>query len=596
MHPLTKIVIDGSVHSDAVNWVPAVTTEFQNRWKQQHAFDTELFEALQGSAAATVQVFEQDVWSAILQLKKPWVLDHTGVCAAALRMVPEVADPLSRLSSRLLSSDTEWSHVVVKGFVKAKERGNITVGKTRGLMPQTVLLNILNRLVMLHITPFIDIYSMEYGLSNVILGGNKGSQPQDVTFTIAQVLEKGRDRHNAAAVAQSDVEKCHDCIGWGSSLKALLSRRVPMAWARAALRIHRCPRIEFRVGCLSTPCLERSRSVLTGAPSSGLLARVCIEDSYFAVLPELESVGFKMDETTSICGMSWSDNLYTFASNAKDACWMMERWSFYLSSLCGLRLKKDSHEVVTASTRKYDDHSFQRAGVTWKKVFACTSLGQCITSTGEQSEDRWRIKRSWEAAFWRNARVLTCKKIPSASRLNFWGLISKGIGSFRYSMWTPSLAAGRTVEAWHNKIIARIIRVPKSDLETAEHYSKRRNKVVAVERDRAGLSVRYEWALSLVRWVEHLHRHPLIPAALLLTVQDDLWVQTVRALNMTAMNFDGFLAGATRTRVGAGRPIRWAETWLSALQSELGLDNRTRQKKLTKTRAEFVQRCVFNVS
>ena len=112
----------------------------------------------------------------------------------------------------------------------------------------------------------------------------------------------------------------------------------------------------------------------------------------------------------------------------------------------------------------------------------------------------------------------------------------------------------------------------------------------------SGLSVRYEWALSLVRWVEHLHRHPLIPAALLLTVQDDLWVQTVRALNMTAMNFDGFLAGATRTRVGAGRPIRWAETWLSALQSELGLDNRTRQKKLTKTRAEFVQRCVFNVS
>ena len=85
--------------------------------------------------------------------------------------------------------------------------------KTRGLMPQTVL-NILNQLVMINITPCIDIFSIEHGLSNIILGGNKGSQPQDVTFAIAQALEKGRDRRNAAAVAQADVETCHDCIPW----------------------------------------------------------------------------------------------------------------------------------------------------------------------------------------------------------------------------------------------------------------------------------------------------------------------------------------------------------------------------------------------
>ena len=76
---------------------------------------------------------------------------------------------------------------------------------------------------------------------------------------------------------------------------------------------------------------------------------------------------------------------------------------------------------------------------------------------------------------------------------------------------------------------------------------------VASERERAGLSVRSEWALSLVRWVEHMRRHPATPASFLITVQDDLWIQTVRALNMRAMSFEGFLAGATSTRSGPGK-------------------------------------------
>ena len=90
-----------------------------------------------------------------------------------------------------------------------------------------------------------------------------------------------------------------------------------------------------------------------------------------------------------------------------------------------------------------------------------------------------------------------------------------------------------------------------------------------------------------------MRRHPATPASFLITVQDDLWIQTVRALNMRAMSFEGFLAGATSTRSGPGKPIRWADGWLSALEAEWGVDNLTRQKNLTKQRAEYVRKQVL---
>ena len=40
-------------------------------------------------------VYEGQVTQAIGALKKPWALDSAGVCVAALRLVPELADPLS---------------------------------------------------------------------------------------------------------------------------------------------------------------------------------------------------------------------------------------------------------------------------------------------------------------------------------------------------------------------------------------------------------------------------------------------------------------------------------------------------------------------
>ena len=593
LFPLTEVQIDGVAQQDPDLWAAEAEKDFGMRWTQHQQADQDLFNELSGSVPASVVVYEFEVWRAIDQLKKPWALDHAGVCAAALRMVPEMAEPLSRLAAWVLSSDEEWDQISVQGFVKGKERGCIPMSKTRGLLPQTVFLNILNRIVMGRIGPILDAASESLGVKDLMLGGAKGSQPQNITFASSQVLEKGRDRHDAAAVAQADVEKFHDCVPWGFTLKALLARKVPDEWARAALRLHRCPRVQLRVGSATTRVLERSRSVLTGAASSGMLARLCIEDTYTAALSEMEPLGFDVDESQKLVAMSWSDNLFTFAGTAANAIAMMTIWTAHLWGMCGLRLKPGSHEVVKASTRTYGHEEFDVGGVVWKLVSTMISLGQCLTCNGDQAEDRRRVKRSWEAAFWRNAKVLTCARIGSTARLGFWGQLSKGIGSFRYCMWTPNKTAAKLVEGWNNQILQRILKVAYVEGESRERFCKRRNRIVASERERLGLAVSQEWALSLVRWVEHLRRHPELPAAILLTVQDDLWMQISRGLNWTPSRDASLRSGATRTRSGPGKPIRWAELWLEALQTEQGWDNANRSRKLTKQRADFLRNYAF---
>ena len=109
-----------------------------------------------------------------------------------------------------------------------------------------------------------------------------------------------------------------------------------------------------------------------------MLARVCIEDSYLAALPEMERTAFQLQSSQELVAMSWSDNWFTFANTMKEACQMMSIWAHYLSVMCGLRLKPNSHEVVCSSTRRYHDKVVEVQGAIWKKVASMTSLGQCI--------------------------------------------------------------------------------------------------------------------------------------------------------------------------------------------------------------------------
>ena len=93
-----------------------------------------------------------------------------------------------------------------------------------------------------------------------------------------------------------------------------------------------------------------------------MLARVCVEDTFLAAVPELEPLGFQIDSDHSLLGMSWSDNLFTFAKSVADACAMMVIWASYLWHMCGLQIKPDSCEVIGASTGQYSEYQLHKGG------------------------------------------------------------------------------------------------------------------------------------------------------------------------------------------------------------------------------------------
>ena len=96
-------------------------------------------------------------------------------------------------------------------------------------------------------------------------------------------------------------------------------------------------------------------------------------------------------------------------------------------------------------------------------------------------------------------------------------------------------------------------------------------------------------SLCLARWMELVQRHPESPACLILSVQDDLWLETMRAL-LTADGSDSALrAGRTGTRSGRGRPIRWSAGWVTAVKDTFGWANSLRDKGLTRERASVIE-------
>ena len=141
------------------------------------------------------------------------------------------------------------------------------------------------------------------------------------------------------------------------------------------------------------------------------------------------------------------------------------------------------------------------------------------------------------------------------------------------------------VQTLHNQILQRIVGAQPLVDDTAETICRRRHRIIADFCDDANLKISKECSLALVRWVEHVRRHADAPASLLLGVQTDLWLETMRALRWTVSSSPslGILGTGTRSRLG--KPMRWPERWLDALDTALGLDNAGRVAALTRGRA-----------
>ena len=127
------------------------------------------------------------------------------------------------------------------------------------------------------------------------------------------------------------------------------------------------------------------------------------------------------------------------------------------------------------------------------------------------------------------------------------------------------------------------------EIDARAVYCKPRNQIVANHRDNENLSIKREWSLCIVRWLEHVLRHPTWPASLLVRAQDDLWLQTLRFLHVRASKYDSYSSGETGTRSCPGFPFRWSDKWLPVLQEATGLENPGKTKALTRKQGALVE-------
>ena len=392
--------IGDCISSDAEEWLGPVANEYERQWKRDADEDLLLFASCGGYSELDIVVDEDELSRASKQCKKRDRLDNYGLCIRALELPVGLCAPLCKVLSGMLSHDVLMSQLGLSGTVKGKERGIVGVEETRGLAAQPCLLELASRVMISRVQEPLDVWSKREGLVGFVMGCGKGAQTRDVSWNLSQALEKGRDRHNDAAVASGDIEKCHDRLAWSAAIRGFLRRGISLSHAAAIFRIMRCPVLQLRVGSCSTRPLERTRSALTGNPLASCIARISVEDSLSLARHEFRS-SFELQESMCLDAQSWSDNLACIAQTPEAAAANLARWGQYLFTVFHMKLKPSSMIIVPARTRKAGESELV-VGERWRVVDKEKVLGSWLTSTGEDRSERASVMSAWNIIYWKN--------------------------------------------------------------------------------------------------------------------------------------------------------------------------------------------------
>ena len=114
--------------------------------------------------------------------------------------------------------------------------------------------------------------------------------------------------------------------------------------------------------------IKRSRGLHLGAITSGMLARLTIEDAFVACMDRSSQaeVGFMLS-SHQLLFSAWSDNLFSFAPTVDNAAEIMAAVERALWSEHRLFVKPDSREMITASHVTFDSSDFRDSrGCCWK--------------------------------------------------------------------------------------------------------------------------------------------------------------------------------------------------------------------------------------
>ena len=288
--------------------------------------------------------------------------------------------------------------------------------------------------------------------------------------------------------------------------------------------------------------------------------------------------------------MAWSDNLYVFGDSAQAASRNFAEWHLVLNSCFNMHIKSDSLCMLLPSTKKQGESTVLMNGLGWRSGNQFLSLGCVLSGTGEDASQRSALMSSWNHAFWANHGILTNRIASVESRMKFLRKLIFSIGDYHFAGIRPTASSAQQLDACINKLCRFVVGLKPCLGETAESFVRRRNSAISRQKSAVKFDLRLRLAQRLASWVEHCRRHPQSPACLCLDAQDDSWLRERRVEMGRFSNSRTLHAGETGTRSGGGFPHRWGSGWVEFVgESELGWDNPTRSKCLTRQRAEIIK-------
>ena len=228
-----------------------------------------------------------------------------------------------------------------------------------------------------------------------------------------------------------------------------------MLIVNAAVRLHRMPAVRLRVMSGMTEPILRTRALRTGALTAGMLARVTVEDAILWCFEKWarRDVGIAL-ASGRLAIMSWSDNLFTFATTVARAVRMQHDLESALETLHHLSIKPSSREVVKAATVPYDASEIRdRFGRTWNLLPGCRIWGPTITCNGSTAKDLATACGAIRGCYVRNARFLCNARVPIARRLQRLDAVAHGILRARAAAWPPCRTTAETLDRLQYKLL-----------------------------------------------------------------------------------------------------------------------------------------------
>ena len=396
----------------------------------------------------------------------------------------------------------------------------------------------------------------------------KGSQVQDVVFSIRLALERGLDTHSGASVSQADLLKFYDNLD-PLRVAAFLEHVVSTGSEQPGTSIvdvtttlvcmHVLPTVQLSVGDSNATMPDRRLGMLTGSASAAASGRLPPADLALNRMPIWQTLHLGLETVPGgpgLCLMTFVDNFVTLGPDARTNAVLLEDAELYLKKNWGLQYGHDSRQCLPC--KGAPPATFPSDPERWPVRDTMKCLGCIFQRSGRSNRCvQDALDRAHRAVMLNLGKGLLQAGRPAKAK--FLKTCVRSILSWRWASWPYLAHTAKVLEGFQRDLCSLLWRVtPQPGESYLAAMTRQHSDSKLVARELGDWSD--SWAVGVAGWHNHVVRNTASSFCLpLLRWNGQSWIQQQRQ-NFEDM-FPSLASTArtiTRTRLTQGRPPkRW---------------------------------------